>query len=204
MALTLVDLYSQELEIESELMAILSLPKFEVYRTVFNRFQFGNRFQAVLLGQIYPIEGFLGDDLKPIVIERYGKVKKGNSRNVTKRHLSLRRFTKAVGLAPSESSSGRDSHGMTDHGSRKGRGVKAAIVGGSDVCRKHFWLWHFTQVEPIKNRQTFDIGIQVWEWEQSDNQRGKPKRLLRLNGCCYASKLLFKALVAEIAKQPTD
>ncbi|MEH1937260.1 MAG: hypothetical protein V7L14_26855 [Nostoc sp.] len=74
--------------------------------------------QAVLISQIYPIEGFLDANGKPEVITRQGR----NSKKPTKRHLSLRRFQKALGAAPSLESSG----------DRK----KSQVVGGSDLCRK--------------------------------------------------------------------
>ena len=85
--------------------------------------------RAMLLSQIYPIENYLSDYAQPIVV--YRRVRK--EKNITKRYLSLRRFEKALGVAPTENSSG-DSQSLK-------------IVAGSDLCRKSLWQWIF--VRPI-------------------------------------------------------
>jgi hypothetical protein len=77
--------------------------------------------EGIILSQIYPIENYFGASGKPEV-----KIMKGRkSGKPTKHHLSLRRFQKSLGLAPSLEASGDKS--------------KIKIVGGSDLCRIAFW-----------------------------------------------------------------
>ncbi|MEI1374463.1 hypothetical protein PQG02_13415 [Nostoc sp. UHCC 0926] len=54
--------------------------------------------------------------------------------SVLKRHLWLRRFQKALGMAWSLESSG-DKH-------------KSKVIEGSDLCGKALWQWVFTIIEP--------------------------------------------------------
>ncbi|MEH2312446.1 MAG: hypothetical protein V7K35_13830 [Nostoc sp.] len=61
------DLQREEHAIEAELRELLADSRFDHYRTVFKRFGFGDRLSAVIISQIYPIEGFLGADGKPEV-----------------------------------------------------------------------------------------------------------------------------------------
>lgn len=110
-------IHAEEQAIESELLGYLNDSQFEKYRIVFKQFGFGDRIQAILLSQIYPLENYL-ENGKPIV-----KIRKGRkSGKPTKRYLSLRRFMKALGIAPTENSSGDK--------------TSKGVVGGSDLCRK--------------------------------------------------------------------
>ena len=114
--------------------------RFLPYRKVFARFGFGRRVEALLLSQIYPFENYLAPDGKPDVKIRNGR----KSGKPTKRHLSLRRFMKALGYAPSQESSGDLQ--------------KSKVIGGSDLCRKALWQWIFTRIEPRRCRLKNDIG----------------------------------------------
>ena len=98
----LLHLHREELEIELCLSLLTQKSKFEFYRLVFDRFGFGQRVQGMLLSQIYPLENYLSNEGKPIIIYRRGR----NSGKTTKRYLSRRRFEKALGIAPTEESSG--------------------------------------------------------------------------------------------------
>jgi len=65
---------------------------------VFARFGFGQRIEALLLSQIYPLQNYFANGEPEIKIcngRRCGKA--------TKRYLSWRRFMKALGCAPSHS-----------------------------------------------------------------------------------------------------
>lgn len=178
-AARLVNLQHEEYQIELELKQLIDNPLFIPYRKVFTRFGFGLRFQALLLSQIYPITAYLGDDGKPIILHRKGR----KSGKITKRPISQRRFLKAVGLAPVESSSG-------DYSSK--------VVGGSDLCRVAWWQWVFTKIEPLNARKNNPICLQVYDYFSSDTRKGKPIKQLRISTAAYASRLLFKALVEEI------
>lgn len=173
-------LQREEFKIEVELQLLLGNSKFETYCQVFTKFGFGTRLQAMILSQIYPIENYFGDDGKPEV-----KVQRGRkSGKPTKRYLSLRRFQKTLGLAPTQESSGDSS--------------KTKIVGGSDLCRKAFWQWVFTRIEPKQIRLKNEIGEKLGEFLDAEKLAGKPIRLVRSRVSARAAKLLFKELVKAV------
>ncbi|MEH1870661.1 IS110 family transposase [Nostoc sp.] len=176
-AIRICNLQREEYVIEVELRELLADPRFDHYRTVFRRFGFGDRLSSVIISQIYPIEGFLGADGKPEVKIRQGR----NSKKPTKRHLSLRRFQKALGAAPSLEASG-DSR-------------KAKVVGGSDLCRKSLWQWVFTRIEPKRSRLKNDIGKILGEQLDSEKAAGRPVKLVRNRVAAKGARLLFRELV---------
>ncbi|WP_017655684.1 IS110 family transposase [Fortiea contorta] len=173
----LCNLQTEEFNIEVELSQLLSDSRFEKYRAVFTRFGFGTRLQSVIISQIYPIEAFLNADGKPEVRIRQGR----NSKKSTKRHLSLRRFQKALGIAPSLESSG-DKH-------------KSKIIGGSDLCRKALWQWVFTRIEPKRSRLANHIGVTLGGLLDTEKAAGRPVKLVRMKVASYAARLLFRELV---------
>ena len=61
-AARLCDLQREEMAIEHELRQLLNAPQFVPYRKVFARFGFGQRVEAILLSQIYPLENYLNAD----------------------------------------------------------------------------------------------------------------------------------------------
>ncbi|WP_375494759.1 transposase [uncultured Nostoc sp.] len=171
------DLQREEHVIEGELRQLLADSRFEHYRTVFKKFGFGDRLSSVIISQIYPIEGFLDADGKPEVKIRQGR----NSKKPTKRHLSLRRFQKALGAAPSMEASG-DSR-------------KAKVVGGSDLCRKSLWQWVFTRIEPKRSRLKNDIGKTLGEQLDTEKAAGRPVKLVRNRIAAKGARMLFRELV---------
>ena len=176
----LCDLQKEERVIEQELRQLLAEPQFIKYHQVFARFGFGDRISAILLSQIYPLENYFGSDGKPEVKIRPGR----KSGKPTKRHLSLRRFQKALGVAPSLESSG-DSH-------------KTKVVGGSDLCRMALWQWVFTRIEPSRNRLKNQIGEVLGNELDQEKAKGRPIKLVRSRICAKAARLLFKELVKEL------
>lgn len=98
----LCSLQREEMAIEAELQQLLADSRFQPYLAVFHRFGFGDRLTAIVISQIFPLSGFLGEDGRPEVRIRQGR----NSKKPTKRHLSLRRFQKSLGVAPSLEASG--------------------------------------------------------------------------------------------------
>lgn len=179
-AARICDLQREEMTLEFELSKLVSEPQFLPYRKVFARFGFGRRVEALLLSQIYPFENYLAADGKPDV-----KIRKGRrSGKPTKRHLSLRRFCKALGYAPSQESSGDLQ--------------KSKVVGGSDLCRKALWQWIFTRVEVKRCRMANDIGDRLGEIMDAEKASGRPVRLVRSRVAAKAVKLLFKELVQEL------
>ncbi|MBW4479471.1 MAG: transposase [Tolypothrix brevis GSE-NOS-MK-07-07A] len=171
------DLQREEYSIEVELLQLLIDEKFTVYREVFKSFGFGLRLEGIILSQIYPIENYFGADDKPEVRIRKGR----KSGKPTKRYLSLRRFQKSLGLAPSLEASGDKS--------------KVKIVGGSDLCRIAFWQWVFTRIEPKHSRLNNEIGEILGSQLDAEKAAGRPVRLVRSRISAKAAKLLFRELV---------
>jgi hypothetical protein len=151
-------------------------------RKIFARFGFGCRVEALLLSQIYPFENYLAADGKPDI-----KIRKGRrSGKPTKRHLSLHRFCKALGYAPSQESSGDLQ--------------KSKVVGGSDLCRKALWQWIFTRIEPQRTRLNNDIGDRLGQIMDAEKASGRAVRLVRSRVAAKAVKLLFRELVRELVE----
>ncbi|MEO1673442.1 MAG: transposase [Cyanobacteria bacterium J06631_2] len=175
----LCHLHREEVETEGFLLLLTQNPKFELYQKVFDQFGFGQRIQGMLLSQIYPLENYLSEEGKPIVIYRKGR----NSGKTTKRYLSRRRFEKALGIAPTEDSSG----------DKKGK----KIIGGSDLCRLSLWQWIFVRLEVRRNRPKTIIGAKLGNYLDQEKATGKPIRLVRMRVAAKAVRLLFKELVKE-------
>ncbi|MBD2773193.1 IS110 family transposase [Iningainema tapete] len=180
-ACRICDLQIEEQSIELELTQILAEPKFRPYRRVFNEFGFGDRLTAIILSEIYPLENYFGENGLPEVRVRKGR----KSGKPTKRHLSLRRFQKALGMAPSQNSSGDTS--------------KIKVAGGSELCRKALWQWVFTRIEPKNSRLKNEIGKKLGKQLDDEKAAGRPPRLVRSRIAAKACKLLFKELVKELA-----
>ncbi|MEI6427526.1 MAG: hypothetical protein WCO45_03925 [Pseudanabaena sp. ELA607] len=142
---------------------------------------FGVRTQAAIISQIFPISGFCDDDGKPLV--KWGKSRKDRNKR-TKRHLGLRRFTKALGLAPTERSSG-------DKESK-------SIVGGSDFCRKAFWLWVFSRLEPLRARSKHEPCQHLGNLLDVGKAKKQRVNLLRNQIAAKAAKLLFYELIEAV------
>lgn len=180
-AARLCDLQREEMAIELDLRQLVAAPQFLPYRKVFAKFGFGQRVEALLLSQIYPFENYLNADGKPDIKIRRGR----KSGKPTKRHLSLRRFMKALGMAPSQESSGD--------------AQKSKVVGGSDLCRKALWQWVFTRIEPRRTRLSNEIGRQLGDAIDAEKASGRPVKLVRSRIAAKATKLLFKELVRVLS-----
>ncbi|MCC3531089.1 MAG: transposase [Microcoleus sp. PH2017_22_RUC_O_B] len=181
-AARICDLQREEMALEFELSKLVSEPQFLLYRKVFARFGFGRRVEALLLSQIYPFENYLGADGKPEV-----RICKGRKfGKPTKRHLSLRRFMKALGYAPSQESSGDLQ--------------KSKVSGGSDLCRRALWQWIFTRIEPQRCRLKNDIGDRLGAIIDAEKLNKRPVRLVRSRVAAKAVKLLFRELVRELVQ----
>ncbi|BAY86009.1 hypothetical protein NIES267_55150 [Calothrix parasitica NIES-267] len=178
-AARLCDLLREEYEIEDKIKELLLLPKYIPYIKTFENFGFGIRTQALILSQIFPLSNFLNDDGTPIVEFHQSK---DNPKKQSKRRLSERRFQKILGLAPTQESSGDK---------------KKSKVVGSQLCRKAFWLWVFTHVEPAKYR-TNQITQKLGAIIDKEKTGGRPVRKIRSRICVKACKMLFNQLVASL------
>ena len=179
-AARICDIQREEMVLEFELSKLVSEPQFVPYRKVFARFGFGRRVEAILLSQIFPLENYLAADGLPEVRIRTGR----KSGKPTKRHLSLHRFMKAVGCAPTQQSSGDLQ--------------KSKVIGGSDLCRVALWQWVFTRIEPQRARLKNEIGSRLGEIMDAEKPSGRPVRLVRSRVAASSVKLLFKELVHEL------
>jgi hypothetical protein len=164
----LCDIHREEVEIEFLLSNLTDDPRFDTYRQIFHLFGFGQRVEAIIFSQIFPIENYLLESGKPEIIFRRGRF----SGKPTKRYLSQRRFQKALGVAPTENSSGDK--------------LSKSIVGGSDLCRIALWQWIFTRIEVRRNRPKNEIGKILGEFCDSEKASKKPIRLSAIAHCCQS------------------
>jgi transposase len=166
----------QEFDIETELRSLLKDDYFIPYFQVFDQFGFGFRVSAILIAYIYPIENFLLDG-KPEIRFHRGRV----SGKPTKRYLSLRRFQKTLGLAPSMEASGDKKSIKTND--------------GSQLCRKALWQWVFTCLEVKRCRLKNPTVTTLCEYLDTEKASGKPIRLVRSRVAVRTAKMLFRDLV---------
>ena len=176
----LCSISNEEFAIECEIKELLNNPKFILYRKAFNSFGFGLRLEAIILTQIYPLQKFLGEDGRPIV----QFIKSRDSLKSTKRKLSLRKFQKMLGLAPSKEFSGDK------------RVIK--VSGGNDLTRIAFWQWVFAVIEPKRKRLKNEIGQKLVEKLDKEKLAGRPVRFVRSRIAAQGVKLLFKELVKYV------
>lgn len=171
------ELQRRSLVLELEMRNFLTDSRFLPYRKVFATFGFGERVEALILSQIYPLENYLVDGLPEV------KIRKGkNSGAPTKRHLSRRRFQKALGVAPTREDSGDK---------------KSTKKAGSSLCRMALWQWLFTRIEPKKSRVKNALGQQLGELLDTEKKK-LPVKLARSRVCSKAAAILFRELVTEI------
>lgn len=178
-ARAICELQRRERVLELQMRACMKDLRFTQYRKVFASFGFGERVEALILSQIYPLENYLLDG-KPEVRIRKGK----NSGQPTKRHLSRRRFQKALGVAPTREDSG------DKHSSKK---------AGSQLCRMALWQWLFTRIEPQRNRVKSHLGKTLGELLDAE-KKTRPVKLARSRVCSKAAAILFRELVKELSQ----
>ncbi|MGL4618348.1 MAG: IS110 family transposase [Chroococcidiopsis sp.] len=172
------DLQRRERVLELEMRALMKDIRFHKYRKVFAQFGFGERVEALILSQIYPLENYLDENGQPEIKIRKGK----ESGNPTKRHLSRRRFQKALGVAPTREDSGDK---------------KSTKKAGSSLCRMALWQWVFTRIEPKKSRLKTQFGKFLGDTLDLEKQH-RPVKLARSRLASKAVNLLFRELVKEL------
>lgn len=172
------DLQQRAILLELEMRSHMKDPRFIEYRAVFSNFGFGERVEALILSQIYPLANYLDESGKPEIRIRKGKV----SGLDTKRHLSRRRFQKALGVAPQREESGD---------------VKSSKKAGSSLVRQALWLWLFTRIEPKRSRLKNPTGQFLGELLDKEKQY-RPTKLARARVCSKAVDLLFQELVKKL------
>lgn len=181
-AIALSALHEREAILTARLRDYLKDPRFGNYRKVFSRFGFGEKCEAILISQIYPLQNYLASDGKPETRRAKGKI----SRKATIRHLSLRRFQKALGVAPTREESG----------SYK----SARMRGGSSLCRLALWQWIFTRIEPKRTRLRNPIGQHLGAMLDLEKERNVPVKLARSRVCAKAVRILFYELINAVTR----
>ncbi len=177
----LVMVQAEERRVEFELRSILDDSQFDRYRTVMKKYGMGERVQAMLISQIFPIDNFLDSDKQPIVVVTKGKV----SGKPTAKHISLRKVTKMLGVAPTREQSGKS--------------ATATSKSGSELCRTATWQWLFTRIESGKSRLKNKTGQDVYTIFL-DYKSHKPIKLARSKTIGKVIKMMFYDLVSEINK----
>ena len=178
LAKMLAQVVIHEALLEKELRECLYDVRFNEYRRVMAEFGMGDRIQGLLISQIYPLQNYLLDG-EPEVVWMRSKLHPDKK---TKKRLSERRFTKALGLAPSRENSGDSSK------------TKKA---GSQLCRTAFWQWIYTRFEPEKCRLKSDIGRELLEVFLR-LKATKSIKMCRAKFAAHAARKLFYKLVEVI------
>ncbi|WP_373547961.1 IS110 family transposase [Chamaesiphon sp.] len=170
---------AEERRIEFELRSLLDASQFDPYRQVMKKYGMGEKVQAMLISQIYPIENFLDADKQPITIVTKGKI----SGNPTAKHISLRKFCKMLGVAPTREQSGKSS--------------TVTNKSGSELCRTATWQWLFTRIESGRSRLATETGVKVYRIF-SEYDTHKPIKLARAKTIGKVVKMIFYDLVDAI------
>jgi hypothetical protein len=134
MAKLLVDLWRQKAVIEHQMLELLNDPQFDRDRAVMEKYYLPKIAQAIIISQYYPLSNFLGEDGNEIIqISRSRRTDTD-----TQKPVSLRRFRKALGVAPVREASGKSPTKTKKAGSR--------------LCRIQLWLWLFSTFERKKSK----------------------------------------------------
>jgi transposase len=169
----------REKEVEQEMIEIIKDPQFDKYHKVLSSYGFGQRGQAMIISQLFPLSNFLDDKGRPIVERSRGRV----SKKPTLKHLSERRFLKMLGLAPSREQSGTS--------------VNITKKAGSTLCRTAFWQWCFTRIEKKTSRLKGELGDKLHS-KYTELLCSNPTKLARSKFHAYTARQIFYDLVAEL------
>lgn len=175
-AALICDLQERKLTLELQLRELLKDPRFLEYRRAFADFGFGEKVEALILAQIYPIENYLLNG-RPEIKVRRGR----NSGKPTARHLSLRRFKKSLGVAPIREESGDK---------------KATKKGGSQLTRTALWQWIFVRIEPRDRYPKTETGKHIktiYDTYRANN----PTKLARSKTAAKVVEILFRKLTQK-------
>lgn len=181
----IVEIHRREELIEKEIRALIQDDRFTPYRKVFARYGFGQRTEALILSQLFPLANYL-DGGKPKVINSRGRVNGGKNTN---KKISERKFSKALGTAPTREWSGDGA-----------RSKKA----GSSLCRTALWQWIFTRIEVKRGRLKNERFLEIAERFDQLKESGIPIKLVRGKVSAFAVRRLFYDLVDELKNHPNE
>jgi hypothetical protein len=169
----------EERRIEFELRSLLDDSQFDPYRRALKQYGMGEKAEAMIISQIYPIENFLDEHKQPIVMTTKGKV----SGKPTAKHISLRKVCKMLGVAPTREQSGKS--------------ATTTNKSGSELCRTVYWLWIYRRFEVGKLRLKSEKGRALTAIFD-DYKAHKPIKLARAKTVGKAVKMMFYDLVTAI------
>ncbi len=178
----LAQIQAEEQRVEFELRNLLDDRQFLPYRQVLKKYGFGERAQAMIISQIYPLENFLDEHKQPIVLVTKGK----KSATLTAKHISLRKVCKMLGVAPTREQSGKSKD--------------VTKKAGSQLCRNSFWLWLFTRIEASKSRLKNETGQEITAIFTGYKET-KPIKLARAKTIGKVVNRLFYDLVDAINEE---
>lgn len=181
-AYLLARVQAEERRVELELRSLLAHPQFAAYQKVMRKYGFGERAQAMMISQIYPLENFLDANKQPIVLVTKGK----KSNAMTAKHISLRKVSKMLGVAPTREQSGKSKD--------------VTKKAGSQLCRNALWLWLFSRIEASKSRLKNDTGEEI-AIVFARYKASKPIKLARAKTIGKVVNRLFYDLVDAINSQ---
>jgi transposase len=171
----------RQLVIELDLKLCLENERFIRFRDVFATYGFGQKLEAIIISQIWPLENYLQDG-QPIAINTRSRM---NPEKKTRKAISERKFLKALGMAPQREWSG-DS--------------RRASMSGSQLCRTALWQWVFTRIEVKKGRLNNERFLFIASEFDRLKALEKPIKLVRSKVAAKAVKLLFYDLVDALNK----
>jgi transposase len=181
-AYLLARVQAEEQRVEFELRKLLGDRQFLPYQTVLKKYGFGERAQAMIISQIYPLENFLDRDKRPIVLVTKGK----KSGTMTAKHISLRKVSKMLGVAPTREQSGKSKD--------------VTKKAGSQLCRNALWLWLFGRIEASKSRLKNETGEAITAIF-TEYKATKPIKLARAKTIGKVVNRLFYDLVDAINEE---
>jgi hypothetical protein len=174
--------HQREAIIEKEIQDCIQDRRFTPYRKVFKTFGFGERTEALILSQIFPLENYL-DGLEPITILSRSRE---NPKKKTIKRISERKFKKALGVAPERDWSG------------DGKKTKKA---GSQLCRTALWQWIFTRIEVKRARLKNETFEEIAAYFDTLKEKNIPIKLARSKTAGLAVRRLFYALVDALKQE---
>jgi transposase len=175
----LVMVQAEERRIEYELRSLLDDSQFAPYRQVFKNYGMGEKVQAMIISQIYPIDNFLDAHNQPIVLTTKGKI----SGKPTAKHISLRKVSKMLGIAPTREQSGKS--------------ATTTNKSGSELCRNALWLWAFNRIESGRSRLKTETGQEMSKIF-TEYKAHKPIKLARAKTIGKLVRRMFYELVDSI------
>jgi transposase len=182
LAMFLEKWHRHEEKIERELRELMQDARFLPYRQVMATYGMGNRCQALLISQIFPLDNYLKNGQMETILTR----SRTNPSRKTRKHVSQRRFLKALGVAPQRENSGDKT---------------ATKKAGSELCRTALWQWCFTRIEVNKNRPKSERMAQICN--RFDELKTKmPIKKARAKICAIAAGWLIQDLCKALKTQP--